>query len=95
MFNNINYNKQVICMYLVLNMNCLKYYILNDKYFYYVSFKAIICVYNDIYFFQKILTHSKSRVVLQAMKEAVNANKQFEVYVTCSAPDNSGLVVYM
>ncbi|KAL0271801.1 UNVERIFIED_CONTAM: hypothetical protein PYX00_008787 [Menopon gallinae] len=38
----------------------------------------------------KILTHSKSRVVLQAMKEAVNANKQFEVYVTCSAPDNSG-----
>lgn len=39
---------------------------------------------------QKILTHSKSRVVLQAMKEAVESNKIFEVYVTCSSPDNSG-----
>ncbi|KAK6644410.1 hypothetical protein RUM43_000677 [Polyplax serrata] len=38
----------------------------------------------------KILTHSKSRVVLQAMKEAVNTNKRFEVFVTTSAPDNSG-----
>ncbi|XP_012163246.1 translation initiation factor eIF-2B subunit alpha isoform X1 [Bombus affinis] len=38
----------------------------------------------------KILTHSKSRVVLQAMKGAVESNKIFEVYVTCSSPDNSG-----
>ncbi|XP_076766297.1 eukaryotic translation initiation factor 2B subunit alpha isoform X3 [Xylocopa sonorina] len=38
----------------------------------------------------KILTHSKSRVVLQALKEAVKSNKIFEVYVTCSSPDNSG-----
>ncbi|EEB13807.1 translation initiation factor eIF-2B subunit alpha, putative [Pediculus humanus corporis] len=38
----------------------------------------------------KILTHSKSRVVLLAMKEAANLNKRFEVFVTTSAPDNSG-----
>ncbi|XP_067209833.1 translation initiation factor eIF2B subunit alpha isoform X2 [Linepithema humile] len=37
-----------------------------------------------------ILTHSKSRVVLKAMKEAVESNKIFEVYVTSSSPDNSG-----
>lgn len=37
-----------------------------------------------------ILTHSKSRVVLQAMKEAAVSNKIFEVYVTSSSPDNSG-----
>ncbi|XP_011705769.1 PREDICTED: translation initiation factor eIF-2B subunit alpha [Wasmannia auropunctata] len=37
-----------------------------------------------------ILTHSKSRVVLQAMKEAAASNKIFEVYVTSSSPDNSG-----
>lgn len=38
----------------------------------------------------KILVHSKSRVVLQAMKEAVNLNKRFEVFVTRSSPDHSG-----
>ncbi|KAE8738292.1 hypothetical protein FOCC_FOCC016230 [Frankliniella occidentalis] len=38
----------------------------------------------------KILTHSKSRVVLQTMKEAAKANKRFTVYVTCSSPDESG-----
>ncbi|KAL1132440.1 hypothetical protein AAG570_010395, partial [Ranatra chinensis] len=38
----------------------------------------------------RILTHSKSRVVLQTMKEAAAANKRFEVYVTMSSPDNSG-----
>lgn len=37
-----------------------------------------------------ILTHSKSRVVFQAMKEAADANKRFQVYVTISAPDSSG-----
>ncbi|KAL0106641.1 hypothetical protein PUN28_015295 [Cardiocondyla obscurior] len=37
-----------------------------------------------------ILTHSKSRVVLQAMKEAVASNKIFEVYVTSTSPDNNG-----
>ncbi|XP_012060508.1 PREDICTED: translation initiation factor eIF-2B subunit alpha [Atta cephalotes] len=36
-----------------------------------------------------ILTHSKSRVVLQAMKEAAASNKIFEVYVT-STSDNNG-----
>ncbi|RZF31905.1 hypothetical protein LSTR_LSTR008683 [Laodelphax striatellus] len=40
----------------------------------------------------KILLHSKSRVVLCAMEEAVKQNKRFEVYVTKSAPDSSGLV---
>ncbi|KAI5646872.1 initiation factor 2 subunit family domain-containing protein [Phthorimaea operculella] len=38
----------------------------------------------------KILTHSRSRVVLQAMLEAAKANKRFQVYVTMSSPDNSG-----
>lgn len=43
-------------------------------------------------FYQIILTHSKSRVVLQAMKEAAASNKTFEVYVTSSSPDNNGYV---
>ncbi|XP_023943571.1 translation initiation factor eIF-2B subunit alpha [Bicyclus anynana] len=38
----------------------------------------------------KILTHSRSRVVLQAMLEAAEDNKRFEVFVTMSCPDNSG-----
>ncbi|XP_069685233.1 translation initiation factor eIF2B subunit alpha isoform X1 [Periplaneta americana] len=38
----------------------------------------------------RVLTHSKSRVVLKAMKEAARANKRFEVYITVSSPDNSG-----
>ena len=38
----------------------------------------------------KILTHSKSRVVLKTMKEAAKANKRFTVYVTHSSPDDSG-----
>lgn len=38
----------------------------------------------------RILTHSKSRVVFQALKEAAAHNKIFEVYVTSSSPDNSG-----
>lgn len=38
----------------------------------------------------QILTHSKSRVVLQTMKEAAKSNKRFTVYVTHSSPDNSG-----
>ncbi|XP_033224724.1 translation initiation factor eIF-2B subunit alpha isoform X2 [Belonocnema kinseyi] len=37
-----------------------------------------------------ILTHSKSRVVFETMKQAAQNNKSFEVYVTTSAPDNSG-----
>ncbi|XP_069685234.1 translation initiation factor eIF2B subunit alpha isoform X2 [Periplaneta americana] len=39
---------------------------------------------------KRVLTHSKSRVVLKAMKEAARANKRFEVYITVSSPDNSG-----
>ncbi|CAK1579203.1 unnamed protein product [Parnassius mnemosyne] len=42
----------------------------------------------------KILTHSKSRVVLQAMLEAAKANKRFHVYVTMSGPDNSGVLMH-
>ncbi|KAK7792070.1 hypothetical protein R5R35_007102 [Gryllus longicercus] len=42
----------------------------------------------------RILTHSKSRVVLQAMQEAANANKRFEVFVTTSSPDSSGVEMY-
>ncbi|XP_050431964.1 translation initiation factor eIF-2B subunit alpha isoform X2 [Adelges cooleyi] len=41
-----------------------------------------------------ILTHSKSRVVLEAMKLAVATQKRFHVYVTESAPDNSGQEMY-
>ncbi|CAH2981715.1 unnamed protein product [Chilo suppressalis] len=42
----------------------------------------------------RILTHSRSRVVLQAMVEAARANKRFEVYVTMSCPDNSGELMH-
>lgn len=38
----------------------------------------------------KILTHSRSRVVLQVLKEAAKCNKRFHVYVTESQPDKSG-----
>ncbi|XP_063893830.1 translation initiation factor eIF2B subunit alpha [Helicoverpa armigera] len=41
-----------------------------------------------------ILTHSRSRVVLQAMLEAAKANKRFKVYVTMSSPDNSGALMH-
>lgn len=37
-----------------------------------------------------ILTHSKSRVVLEAMKVSATNKKIFHVYVTNSGPDNSG-----
>lgn len=37
---------------------------------------------------QTILTHSRSRVVLQVLKKA--AGKNIKVYVTESRPDNSG-----
>ena len=42
---------------------------------------------------QTILTHSRSRVVLQLMREAVEAKKRFNVYVTESLPDASGSVI--
>ncbi|KAF6203736.1 hypothetical protein GE061_002075 [Apolygus lucorum] len=37
-----------------------------------------------------VLTHSKSRVVLETFKEAAKDNKRFKVFVTMSSPDNSG-----
>ncbi|XP_041349691.1 translation initiation factor eIF-2B subunit alpha-like [Gigantopelta aegis] len=37
-----------------------------------------------------VLTHSRSRVVLQILKEAAEAKKRFKVYVTESMPDKSG-----
>ncbi|XP_059053563.1 translation initiation factor eIF-2B subunit alpha [Achroia grisella] len=42
----------------------------------------------------KILTHSRSRVVLQAMLEAAKANKRFQVFVTMACPENSGEVMH-
>lgn len=48
-----------------------------------------------VLFYQTILTHSKSRVVLQAMKEAAANNKIFEVYVTSTSPDNNGYVKFL
>lgn len=50
----------------------------------------LICCYYFI--LQRVLTHSHSRVVLETMIEAANANKRFEVYVTVSSPDSSGYV---
>ncbi|KAK6192789.1 hypothetical protein SNE40_004202 [Patella caerulea] len=38
-----------------------------------------------------ILTHSKSRVVLQVLKEASLTRKRFKVFVTESLPDKSGI----
>ncbi|XP_044729888.1 translation initiation factor eIF-2B subunit alpha [Chrysoperla carnea] len=40
----------------------------------------------------KILTHSKSRVVLETMQLAAK-NKHFHVYITESAPDSSGIIM--
>ncbi len=37
-----------------------------------------------------ILVHSRSRVVLQVLTEAIQARKRFTVYCTESMPDNSG-----
>lgn len=42
----------------------------------------------------RVLTHSRSRVVLKALLTAAKANKQFHVYVTQGGPDNNGYVVY-
>ncbi|XP_061387164.1 translation initiation factor eIF-2B subunit alpha [Musca vetustissima] len=38
----------------------------------------------------RVLTHSRSRVVLKALVTAAKANKQFHVFVTQGGPDNSG-----
>eukprot|EP00112_Aurelia_sp_Birch-Aquarium-sp1_P019380 Seg4784.1 transcript_id=Seg4784.1/GoldUCD/mRNA.D3Y31 product="Translation initiation factor eIF-2B subunit alpha" protein_id=Seg4784.1/GoldUCD/D3Y31 len=40
-----------------------------------------------------ILTHSKSKVVLQLLKDAVEQSKRFQVYVTESMPDKSGYMM--
>lgn len=42
----------------------------------------------------KILTHSHSQVVLHTLLEAARAKKRFHVYVTQSAPNNSGEEMY-
>lgn len=39
---------------------------------------------------QRVLTHSRSRVVLQTLILAANSNKRFHVYVTQSSPENTG-----
>lgn len=40
---------------------------------------------------RRLLTHSHSRVVLSALRQAAKAGPTFEVYVTQSLPDNAGL----
>lgn len=40
--------------------------------------------------FQRVLTQSRSRVVLETLVLAANSNKRFHVFVTCSSPDNVG-----
>ncbi|XP_050305791.1 translation initiation factor eIF-2B subunit alpha [Anthonomus grandis grandis] len=42
----------------------------------------------------KVLTHSRSRVVLQTLCQAFKQDKRFEVFVTVSAPDNSGIQMH-
>ncbi len=42
---------------------------------------------------KNILTHSKSRVVLEILKEAYNKTGNFHVYVTESAPDQAGILM--
>ncbi|KAH1027674.1 translation initiation factor eIF-2B subunit alpha isoform X1 [Dendroctonus ponderosae] len=42
----------------------------------------------------KILTHSRSRVVLQTFCHAFKLGKKFEVFVTQSGPDNSGIQMH-
>lgn len=46
------------------------------------------------FFSQQILTHSRSRVVLETLKTAHAANKRFHVYVTGTPPDNGGEQMY-
>lgn len=40
---------------------------------------------------QRILTHARSRVVLETLELAANSNKRFHVYVTRSSPDDDGV----
>ena len=42
------------------------------------------------FFSQTILTHSRSRVVLEILKRATEQKKRLNVFVTESAPDRSG-----
>lgn len=43
-------------------------------------------------FWQRILTHAYSRVVLRVLEAAVESKKRFSVYVTESQPDQAGQV---
>ncbi|NXE36463.1 EI2BA factor, partial [Ptilorrhoa leucosticta] len=44
------------------------------------------------FFWQRILTHAYSRVVLRVLEAAVESKKRFSVYVTESQPDQAGQV---
>lgn len=44
----------------------------------------------NLKYFQRVLTHARSRVVLETLKLAAKSNKRFHVYVTQSLPDNTG-----
>ena len=50
--------------------------------------------HDDLLCFQTVLTHSRSRVVLQVLKEAMEANNNFTVYVTESMPNSAGFVFF-
>lgn len=39
---------------------------------------------------QRVLTHARSRAVLETLTLAAKSNKRFHVYVTRSSPDNTG-----
>ncbi|XP_014229336.1 translation initiation factor eIF-2B subunit alpha [Trichogramma pretiosum] len=57
-----------------------------------VESRQIIAQRASIYLYggQTILTHSRSRVVLAAMKRAAEKKCRFRVYITQSTPDTSG-----
>ena len=63
------------------------YIFVSDRSFCFVKSYYSIFILN-----QTILTHSRSRVVLKLLKAAAEQKRRFNVFVTVSAPDQSGFV---
>lgn len=49
-----------------------------------------VILINHSKYLQRVLTHARSRVVLETLKVAAKCNKRFHVFVTQSSPDNTG-----
>ena len=80
-------------------VECMKNLVLKKIPSYDILYWSILCFltivshhsYQDIAAFQdNILVHSRSRAVLEVLKAAAKANKNFTVYVTESLPDRKG-----